>query len=134
MASGGTIKVLGFSGSLRGARVQHLRAKVARACTRRLSIETFDLAPIPLYNEDVREKGFPPPVADFRAADQGRRCAPDLLPRVQLLDLGVARTPSTGRRGRPTSHSTASRSPFSPQAPPSPAAARSITCGKSSST
>jgi chromate reductase, NAD(P)H dehydrogenase (quinone) len=28
--------------------------------------ETFDIAPIPVYNEDVRQHGFPPPVEDLR--------------------------------------------------------------------
>jgi chromate reductase, NAD(P)H dehydrogenase (quinone) len=31
-----------------------------------MTIETFDLAPIPLYNEDVKQQGFPPPVQEFR--------------------------------------------------------------------
>src|SRR5207253_10436157 len=32
-----------------------------------MTIESFDIAPIPLYNEDVRQQGFPAPVEDLRA-------------------------------------------------------------------
>ena len=32
------------------------------------TITTFDIKDIPLYNEDVREQGYPEPVAAFRAA------------------------------------------------------------------
>jgi chromate reductase len=32
-----------------------------------MTIDIFDIAPIPLYNEDVRQQGFPKPVEDFRA-------------------------------------------------------------------
>ncbi len=32
-----------------------------------MTIEIFDMAPIPLYNEDVRQQGFPAPVEDLRA-------------------------------------------------------------------
>ena len=46
-----------------------------------MTIETFDLATIPLYNEDIYAKGFPSPVADFRArikaADALLICTPE---------------------------------------------------------
>jgi chromate reductase len=31
-----------------------------------VTMEIFDLAPIPIYNDDVREQGFPQPVQQFR--------------------------------------------------------------------
>ena len=31
-----------------------------------MTIETFDLAPIQPYNEDVKQRGFPPPEQEFR--------------------------------------------------------------------
>ena len=31
-----------------------------------MTIETFDIAPIEPYNEDVKQKGFPPPVQELR--------------------------------------------------------------------
>jgi chromate reductase len=62
------LKILGFSGSLR--RNSFNGAVLRAACELapgEMEIATFDLSPIPLYNEDVRQKGFPSPVADFRA-------------------------------------------------------------------
>jgi chromate reductase, NAD(P)H dehydrogenase (quinone) len=82
MATGGAIKVLGFSGSLRAGSFNSSALRTAQElATGGLTIETFDLAPIPLYNEDVYAKGFPPPVADFRArikaADALLICSPE---------------------------------------------------------
>lgn len=61
------IKVLGISGSLRKGsfNTAALRAAVELAPPG-ITIETFDISPIPLYNEDVREKGFPPVVEELR--------------------------------------------------------------------
>jgi chromate reductase len=68
MASSDKVRVLGFSGSLRKGsyNTAALRAAVALAPAD-VEIETFDIAPIPLYNEDVRAQGFPEPVRRFRA-------------------------------------------------------------------
>jgi chromate reductase, NAD(P)H dehydrogenase (quinone) len=76
------MKVLGFSGSLRVGSFNSAALRIAKELAPDgMTIETFDLAPIPLYNEDVREKGFPPPVADFRArikaADALLICSPE---------------------------------------------------------
>ena len=62
------LRVLGFSGSLRANSLNRaaLRAAVELAPDG-MTIETFDLSPIPLYDEDVRQQGFPPSVQDFRA-------------------------------------------------------------------
>src|SRR5690606_41533042 len=68
------VRVLGISGSLRKGSLNTaaLRAAVDLAPPG-MTIETFDIAPIPLYNEDVKEQGFPEPVqrlrAPIRAAD-----------------------------------------------------------------
>lgn len=61
------IKVLGISGSLRRAsfNTAALRAAVGMAPAG-MTIETFDIAPIPVYNEDVKEQGFPEPVQQLR--------------------------------------------------------------------
>jgi chromate reductase len=61
------INVLGFAGSLRQGSYNKaaLRAAVELAPAG-MSIATFDLGPIPLYNEDVKQQGFPPPVQEFR--------------------------------------------------------------------
>ncbi|MGH6903783.1 MAG: NADPH-dependent FMN reductase [Geminicoccaceae bacterium] len=61
------INVLGFAGSLRQGSFNRaaLRAAVELA-PEGMTIETFDLAPIQPYNEDVKQRGFPPPEQDFR--------------------------------------------------------------------
>jgi chromate reductase len=63
------INVLGFAGSLRQGSFNRaaLRAAVELA-PEGMTIETFDLAPIQPYNEDVRQRGFPPPEQAFREA------------------------------------------------------------------
>ena len=61
------IRVLGFAGSLRQRSFNRaaLRAAVELA-PEGMTIETFDLTPIPLYNDDVKQQGFPPAVEAFR--------------------------------------------------------------------
>jgi chromate reductase len=61
------ISVLGFAGSLRQDSYNRaaLRAAVELAPAG-MTIETFDLAPIQPYNEDVKQQGFPPPEHAFR--------------------------------------------------------------------
>lgn len=60
------IRVLGFAGSLRKA---SYNAALLRAAGEMLpdgmTLEIFDLAPIPLYNDDVEARGFPEAVARF---------------------------------------------------------------------
>jgi len=63
------IKILGFAGSLR----RNSFNKAALRAAQELvpdgdSLEIFDLAPIPFFNEDVEAQGFPPAVAEFRSA------------------------------------------------------------------
>jgi chromate reductase, NAD(P)H dehydrogenase (quinone) len=82
MSTGGAVKVLGISGSLRAGSFNTAALRAARDMVPDgMTIEPFDLAPIPLYNEDVYQKGFPPPVADFRAkikaADALLICTPE---------------------------------------------------------
>ncbi|MGH6895818.1 MAG: NADPH-dependent FMN reductase [Geminicoccaceae bacterium] len=61
------IHVLGFAGSLRQRSFNRavLQAAVELAPDA-MTIETFDLAPIQPYNEDVKQRGFPPPEQEFR--------------------------------------------------------------------
>ena len=67
MSDGNKIRVLGVSGSLRRGSFNSAALRAAQELAPEgLVIEVFDLSPIPLYNEDVREKGFPPAVEDFR--------------------------------------------------------------------
>jgi chromate reductase len=60
--------VLGFAGSLRkgSCNAAALRAG-AELLPPGMTLEIFDLAPIPLYNADVEAAGFPEPVLQFKA-------------------------------------------------------------------
>jgi len=64
-----SVKVLGFAGSLRKGSLNRmlLRAAVELAPAG-MTIETFDLSEIPLYNGDVEAQGAPPPVAALKDA------------------------------------------------------------------
>ncbi|MFO0624244.1 MAG: NADPH-dependent FMN reductase, partial [Polyangiales bacterium] len=63
------VSILGVAGSLRAASWnKKLLAAAAKLLPESATLATFDLAEIPLYNEDVREKGYPDGVARFRAA------------------------------------------------------------------
>src|SRR3984957_16246038 len=63
------IKVLAICGSLRQASYNRMTLKVAEeSLPPGMTLEVFDkMAEIPLYNEDVKAKGFPPAVAELRA-------------------------------------------------------------------
>src|SRR5215475_12302580 len=68
MSAASPLRALGISGSLRRASFNTAALRAAKELAPEgLVIEPFDIAPIPLYNEDVREQGFPPPVEDLRA-------------------------------------------------------------------
>jgi chromate reductase, NAD(P)H dehydrogenase (quinone) len=61
------VHVLGFSGSLRkGSFNAMLLASAAELLPENMTLETFDLSPIPLYNDDVRAAGYPDSVRAFR--------------------------------------------------------------------
>jgi chromate reductase len=67
MSDSATIKVLAISGSLRkGSFNTHALKACQELAPAGMSIEIFDLSGIPLYNEDVHEKGNPPSVQEFR--------------------------------------------------------------------
>ena len=63
------VSILGIAGSLRA---QSWNKKLLAAATQLVppgaTITTFDLKDIPLYNEDVREQGYPDSVAALRTA------------------------------------------------------------------
>jgi chromate reductase len=62
-----SVKVLGIAGSLRKGSYNKLALRAAMELKPAdMEIESFDIAPIPLYDEDVRERGFPAAVEEFR--------------------------------------------------------------------
>lgn len=63
-----TLNILGICGSLRKGSFNLMALKAAQELAPvGMTIERFDIAPIPLYNEDVKAQGFPPAVAELRA-------------------------------------------------------------------
>jgi len=63
----GVIHVLGISGSLRrGSYNTALLCAAEQLLPEGMTLEMFDLAHLPLYNEDLRSNGFPGPVQHFR--------------------------------------------------------------------
>ncbi len=62
-----SLNVIAFAGSLRTGSYNKLALRAAMELKPAdMEIENFDIAPIPVYNEDVREKGYPPVVEIFR--------------------------------------------------------------------
>lgn len=105
------LRVLGFSGSLRR---QSYNSALLRAtqelAPRGMEIEIYDLAPIPMYNEDVRMAGYPPVVAqlreDIRAADALLIASPEYNRSVPALLKNAidwaSRRPDQPFTGKPT--------------------------------
>jgi len=61
------IHVLGISGSLRKSSYNTaLLTAASELLPEDMTLETCDLSPIPLYNEDVRSLGYPKAVKEFR--------------------------------------------------------------------
>ena len=67
MATSDPLHVLGISGSLRKASYNTALLRAAAELTPPgMTLESFDLAPLPLFNQDA-EKPFPEAVVEFRA-------------------------------------------------------------------
>jgi len=67
MSSPPPVHVLGFAGSLRKGSFNRALLRAAHdQLPDGLTLEDFDIAPIPLYNGDVEAAGIPPSVEDFR--------------------------------------------------------------------
>src|SRR5437762_11431581 len=67
MSDAGSIKVLAMCGSLRKGSYNMAALRIAIAQKPPgMTIEVADISQIPLYNEDVRQQGFPPPVETLR--------------------------------------------------------------------
>jgi len=69
MAETGVVKVLGICGSLRKSSFNRAAMRAAaELLPDGMALTVADIAAIPLYNEDVRQAGFPPPVQSLREA------------------------------------------------------------------
>src|SRR4030088_2289752 len=67
MSDASGIKILAICGSLRKGsyNMAALRTAIAQKPPN-MTVEVADISQIPLYNEDVRQQGFPPPVETLR--------------------------------------------------------------------
>ena len=82
MFDGKPCRLIGMSGSLRtGSYSNAVLATLREKFAGRADLEIYDLAPIPLYNQDFEGDKRPPPVkqmlADVAAADGLVLCAPE---------------------------------------------------------
>ena len=69
MAEGRGLTVLGISGSLRKGSLNSAALRAAqKLAPQGITVEIADISEIPLYNEDVKVQGFPPPVQTLRDA------------------------------------------------------------------
>ncbi len=67
MSDAGSISVLGICGSLRKSSYNMAALRTAiELKPANMKVEVADISTIPLYNEDVRAQGFPPPVEKLR--------------------------------------------------------------------
>ena len=67
MSDAGQISVLGICGSLRKGSYNMAALRTAIALKpANMSVTVADISQLPLYNEDVRQQGFPPPVETLR--------------------------------------------------------------------
>ena len=68
MTTAEPLRILGLSGSLRRVSLNRAALEAAQElATSDMEIKLFDLAPIPLYNEDLRAQGNPPAVTELRS-------------------------------------------------------------------
>jgi chromate reductase len=68
MSGQASVTILGIAGSLRRGSFNAATLRAAQELAPEgMRIEAFDIAPIPPYNEDLRQQGFPPPVAALRS-------------------------------------------------------------------
>jgi chromate reductase len=111
------IHVLGIAGSLRKASYNRaiLRA-VQELAPDGMTIETFDLLPIPMFNEDVEKEGYPEPVVQLReriaAADALLIVTPEYnksipAPLKNAIDW-ASRNPDSPLNGKPVAITGAS--------------------------
>src|SRR5438105_718444 len=61
------VRIFAFCGSLRKGSYNRMALRAAEELApASVSFESFDIGRLPLYNEDVRAQGFPPPVEEMR--------------------------------------------------------------------
>lgn len=62
-----SLQIFAFCGSLRKSSYNRMLMRAAEELAPEgVSFDSFDIGRLPLYNEDVRSQGFPPPVEELR--------------------------------------------------------------------
>lgn len=112
MADGANVRVLGFAGSIREKSFNKgLLHTAVDLAPEGMTLETFDIAPIPLYNEDVRDAGYPEAVQQFAARIEAADAILIVTPEYNHSFPGVlknaidwlSRPPITPLTGKPVS-------------------------------
>lgn len=115
------VKVLGIAGSLRrGSYNRALLRAAGEMLPEAMTLETFDLEPIPAYNEDVRAEGYPEPVARLRESILAADALLIITPEYNYSIPGVlknaidwaSRPPGPPLQGKPVAVAGASRGGF----------------------
>ena len=127
------MNVIGISGSLRKGSFDTAALRAAQGLAPEgMTIEVAQIGDLPLYNDDVRAAGFPPPAERLRAQLAAADAILLVSAGVQLFDLRRAQERHRlGRRGPRTSRSRRSPSPSWGRAPASSARrGRSTICAR----
>src|SRR5215204_1091024 len=102
-------KILGFAGSLRAGSYNRLLLRAAaEVAPDQMTIETFDLTPMPLYNQDLDVGEGPQPVSRFREAIDRADALLIATPEYQHGISGVLKN-ALDWASRPTGHSPMQR-------------------------
>ena len=126
------VKILGISGSLRAKsyNTAALRA-LHELLPAGVSLVESDISDIPLYNEDVREQGWPPSVERLRRQIAEADALIFSTPEYNYSVPGVLKNAIDWASRPPEQPSRPSRPPsWAPAPVPSARRARSIICGR----
>ena len=133
MSDSGGIKVLGICGSLRKGSFNMAALRTAiELKPAGMSVEVADISQIPLYNEDVRAQGFPPPVQKLREQIAGADALLFACPEYNYSMSGVLKN-AIDWASRPANSSPLAGKPLAgkPLAGYSAPLVRSCTCARS---
>ena len=135
MSDSGRVSVLGICGSLRQAsfNMAALRAALAQKPAD-MDVTVADITQIPLYNEDVRQQGFPPSVETLRRQIKEADALLFACPEYNYSMTGVLKNAIDWASRPPDQPSPASHAPSSAPPPAWPAVrGRNTICGAAAS-
>src|SRR3954468_1759553 len=116
------MNVIGISGSLRKGSFNTAALRAAQGLAPEgMTIEVAQIGDLPLYNDDVRAAGFPPPAERLRAQIAAADAVLLVTPEYNYSISGVLKNAIDWRRGPRASRSRRSPSPSWGRAPASSA-------------